>query len=190
MTSMSTHSTPLGHDDHDHDHENGGSPLVASALLLRRVLLAGLFIFSGAVKLGWVLDWGDPEGFASSVRGFRVLHYDFVLLATYVVPWLELVAGGALLLGLFARGAAVLLLSLVVVFIVSMITVLARGIEVDCSCFGGKLQELLPVVGRYLEPGAVDWISVGRNVVLAALIYPIVRLGGGYLTLDRVLGTN
>ena len=46
-----------------------------------------------------------------------------------------LIAG--LVVGVFARGAAVLSALLFVAFIVGIASVWARGIEIDCGCFGG-----------------------------------------------------
>lgn len=158
-----------------------------AGLFVLRMMIASIFIFSGIVKLGYVPGWGDPRGFATAVYEFKILHFDLIPLATFAIPWMEVFAGVLLVFGLMSRGAARILATLIVIFGLAMVTVLARGMDINCSCFGGKLAETFPTIGEYLEPAVVTWFSVLRNVVFLVLILPLAKWGAGVLALDNVL---
>lgn len=175
MTSACCTSPPL----------SGGA---RAGLLAARWVIGGLFLFSGAAKLGWLeplqsidllvplASQGiDPANFAASVKGFRILHNDLIPFVTFLIPWLEVVAAGALLLGLATRGAARLIASLLVLFCLAMLSVIVRGIDVECTCFG-----------KFLG-GAVGWMSILRNLVILAIVWPVARYGGGLLALGNLL---
>ena len=55
----------------------------------------------------------------------------------YLLPALEVVVGLALVLGVLTRGAAAISALLFVAFIIGIASVWARGMEIDCGCFGG-----------------------------------------------------
>jgi len=158
------------------------------SLLVARLLMAGLFLFSGAAKLGWLMPLNsieflqpiaragiDPAALAGTIKGFRVLHTDLIPYAAFAIPWTEVVCAFALLLGLSARGAARIIIGLLVIFCLAMVSVIIRGIDVDCTCFG-----------KFLG-GAVGWLSIARNVVLMAIMMPVARWGAGMLALDNRL---
>jgi putative oxidoreductase len=54
----------------------------------------------------------------------------------FYLPWLEIIDGFALLTGLLHRGALTILTTLMVFFIAATISAQARGINLDCGCFG------------------------------------------------------
>jgi uncharacterized membrane protein YphA (DoxX/SURF4 family) len=146
-----------------------------NVLLVLRLVLGGLFLFAASVKLS------DPQGFFDSVHAFRLPAYftqnlglnlgdvaHLERLATFVVPWLELLAGLALVFGYATRGAALVLSALLLFFLFGIYTVLARKMDVTCGCFG-----------KFEIPcrGAIGWCHVGRNSVL--LVFGLMVLFGG-----------
>jgi uncharacterized membrane protein YphA (DoxX/SURF4 family) len=150
--------------------------------------MAGLFLFSGAAKLGWLLPLAkidalkpiaaagvDPLAFAGAIKGFRVLHPDLIPFATFAIPWLEIVCALALLIGLGTRGAARMIMLLLVVFCMAMFSVILRDIDVDCTCFG-----------KFLG-GRVGWFSIVRNVVLLAMMLPVAKYGAGMLAVEHLV---
>ena len=62
-------------------------------LILLRLVLGGLFIYAGAVK---VLD---PLGFAQNIRNYDLVGQSLSFIAAVVLPWLEILAGLALAAG-------------------------------------------------------------------------------------------
>jgi uncharacterized membrane protein YphA (DoxX/SURF4 family) len=99
-------------------------------LLLFRIVLGGLFIYAGVVKVV------DPLGFAQDIRNYRLVGQSLSFLAAVALPWLEILAGAFLAAGIWKRGAALVITGLLVFFIVLTVVTMARGLDVDCGCFG------------------------------------------------------
>lgn len=98
-------------------------------LIVCRLLLAAIFIYAAVGKVA------NPEEFAESVAGFRILPISTVNLFAIVLPWVELVCGLSLITGLFIRSGAVLLAGLNIVFIAAAASAMARGLSIECGCF-------------------------------------------------------
>jgi uncharacterized membrane protein YphA (DoxX/SURF4 family) len=99
-------------------------------------VLAALFVVAGLAKIA------DPPGFAHEIHNYRIVPAIAVNAMALVLPWLEVVTGVALFLGIFRRTAARIFGILLVVFIVALSVNLARGRPVDCGCFGtAKVQK-------------------------------------------------
>lgn len=78
----------------------------------------------------------DPPGFAKSIWFFQLAPAWSIHPAALLLPWLELVCGLALCLGVWVRAAAVWIAALLLAFIVALSINLARRHPVDCGCFG------------------------------------------------------
>jgi uncharacterized membrane protein YphA (DoxX/SURF4 family) len=101
-----------------------------TVLFIFRMVLGGLFIYAGAVKVGAPLD------FAQSVRNYQLVGQSLSFIAALVLPWLEIVAGAFLIAGIWKRGAALAVSSLLVFFIALTVVTMIRGLDIDCGCFG------------------------------------------------------
>lgn len=96
-----------------------------------RVVLAGVWIFAAVQKLP------DPAGFVRAVRAYDVLPDLLVRAIGYGLPVLELGIGIVLLLGIGTRVAAGISGLLFLAFVIGIIQASARGVQIDCGCFGG-----------------------------------------------------
>jgi uncharacterized membrane protein YphA (DoxX/SURF4 family) len=101
-----------------------------AVLLVFRVVLGGLFVYAGIVK---VLD---PLDFAQDIRNYRLVGQALSFAAAIFLPWLEILAGAFLIAGVWRRGAALVISGLLVFFIVLTVVTMVRGLDVDCGCFG------------------------------------------------------
>jgi succinate-acetate transporter protein len=101
-----------------------------TALLLVRLVLGGLFVYAGAAKAL------EPLDFAQSIRNYDIVGQALSFLAAVVLPWLEILAGLFLITGVWKRGAALVISSLLVFFIALTVATMIRGLDVDCGCFG------------------------------------------------------
>lgn len=99
-------------------------------LLAFRVVLGGLFIYAGVVKAL------DPLDFAQDIRAYRLVGQTLSFVVAVTLPWLEILAGALLIAGVWRRGAALVIAGLLVFFIVLTLVTMARGLDVDCGCFG------------------------------------------------------
>jgi len=96
-----------------------------------RLLIGGLFLYAGLPKIF------DMMGFASSIYNYKLFPSPIIGMAVAFIPWVEVLAGLALVLGVKVRGAS-LLVSLLLVVFVSLIAISAiRGLDIDCGCFSG-----------------------------------------------------
>lgn len=95
-----------------------------------RLLVGGAFIYAGSLKAL------DPAGFAQAVDNFRLLPYPLSCAIGVYLPWLEILAGAALVIGIFRAGATLLLGGLLVAFLVVLASAWARGLDISCGCFG------------------------------------------------------
>ncbi len=101
-----------------------------TTIRLSQIAIGLLFIVAGLAKIG------DAAAFAKQVHNFRIAPVVLENLVAATLPWVELVAGVALLIGLRARAGAVISTSLLAVFTLAIIVAVARGLDIDCGCFG------------------------------------------------------
>ncbi|MGE5343581.1 MAG: MauE/DoxX family redox-associated membrane protein [Candidatus Omnitrophota bacterium] len=94
-----------------------------------RLMIGGMFIYAGIPKVA------DPHGFAKIMENYKLLPSVLITLPSLILPWVEIIAGLFLILGIFKRTSAIILTLLLGVFIVAISLNLIRGISFDCGCF-------------------------------------------------------
>jgi uncharacterized membrane protein YphA (DoxX/SURF4 family) len=137
-------------------------------------LVTGLvWIWAGLLKLP------DPEHSVLAVRAYQLLPGDSATPVGHLLPVLEIVVGACLVLGLLTRVAAVVSGVLFAAFIVGIASAWARGISIDCGCFGG---------GGYVQSAAsrYPW-EIARDVGLLLLSAYLVWQRRTRLALDNLL---
>ena len=108
------------------------STRVADSLgTVARLVLGGVFLVAGGLKVT------TPEASAKAVQAYQVLPHDLAAYLGYALPLIEVVLGLLLILGLFTRVSAVVTTLLLVVFVAGIAQAWARGLSIDCGCFGG-----------------------------------------------------
>lgn len=131
----------------------------AALSFLFRIVIGGIFLVSGLAKIS------DPVLFMFSLRGFRLFPEALIPLLAIVLPWLEFFLGLFTVVGLLYRTSSLMLAALNLIFMGAILTVVFRGIDVDCGCFG-LLADMLPI------PDEADSKAVLRNAVfIAASLY-------------------
>jgi len=93
-----------------------------------RWMLAGIFVYSGAVKLA------DPSRFAEIIAGFGLLPEAFIFPLAVLLPVVELVAGVGLAFSL--RGSLPTIALMLLMFIAVLLYGIHLGLDIDCGCFG------------------------------------------------------
>jgi hypothetical protein len=61
-----------------------------------------------------------------------------------VLPWVELLVGMCLIVRRLTGGAALLAVGLGITFVVAQASALARGLTIDCGCFGAAVEPIGP----------------------------------------------
>ncbi len=96
---------------------------------LLRVFLGIIFIYASIDKII------DPLKFSDAIDNYHITPVQMNNLAALVVPWIELVAGVFLILGIYVRGSSTIIILLLIWFIFILTQALVRGINVNCGCF-------------------------------------------------------
>jgi uncharacterized membrane protein YphA (DoxX/SURF4 family) len=141
--------------------------------LVARLVVGCVWILAGASKLF------DPAQSVAAMRAYQLLPGSLVQPVGQLLPVIEVVVGAMLVLGLLTRGAAVISSVLFVAFIIGIASVWARGLTIDCGCFGG---------GGY-DPDAASkypW-EIARDAVLLLASLFLVWLPSTRLSLDSLL---
>ena len=96
-----------------------------------RAVLGAVFLVAGALKAA------DPHASVAAVRAYELVPPGLETVVGWGLPFVEIALGLLLLAGLATRpvaaAAAVLLLGLVA----AVASAAARGLSIDCGCFGG-----------------------------------------------------
>ncbi len=140
-----------------------------------RLALGGLFCLAAASKLQ------DPQSFADAIRAFQIVDHTrlghLITTATFTIPWVELTAGIMLILGLWTRAAALTIALALAAFIAGLYSVIHRGLDARCSCFGNL---------NLFCPEAVGWCQVVRNSLMLLPAAYLTWRGGGRASLDAL----
>lgn len=99
--------------------------------LLLRIALGGIFLYAAYTKLR--LPW---QVFAMGIDSYQVLPEWGAELVARTLPWAEVAIGLLLLAGRFMRVASTATAALLMVFFGLMVRAYAKGMEIDCGCFG------------------------------------------------------
>lgn len=97
--------------------------------LLFRLVLGAIFLYAGVVKSQ------DPAGFAQAIYNYRILPGWAINPLAILLPWVEMVMGAALVVGLWVPGASLLASGMLGLFALALCVNLARGLDIDCGCF-------------------------------------------------------
>ena len=140
------------------------SKRIRFAVLAARLLMAGIFIYASIDKIA------HPAAFAKDVNNYQILPDALINLTALVLPWLELLLGLCLLAGIWLPGAVLTVNGLLLVFLAALVFNLARGLDVNCGCFGaGGLGPSMSTGGyllrdmAFLALGGFLFFSVFRN---------------------------
>ena len=94
-----------------------------------QLALGALFVIAAVPKII------DPPSFAHMIYNYRLVPAQLINLMALTMPWVELMAGLALIVGVWKRAALMLIGAMLAVFIIAIGINLGRGNAIDCGCF-------------------------------------------------------
>lgn len=130
--------------------------------------LAAVWLWSGTVKLL------NPLDSHQAIAAYELLPNSFIAPLAVALPALELILGLMLLLGVFVRWAAAASAIIMAGFIIGVASAWARGLSIDCGCFGGG--------GYNPDAGPASYLkSIGRDALFLGMAawtlrWPFTRL--------------
>lgn len=137
--------------------------------LVVRLLLGGLFIAAGALKVGHFND------LASAIAGFRILPAGAIGPLAVLLPFFEIGLGLYLIAGLFTRTVASIAAAQLVLYAAAIASAIIRHIPANCGCFGPQ------------DTATADWPHVLADLALAAVCALLAWRAPGLLALDNRL---
>jgi uncharacterized membrane protein YphA (DoxX/SURF4 family) len=141
--------------------------------LLARLVLGGALLVAGLLKVG------KPLTAERAVQAYEIFPFELAGVIGRSLPFVEIILGLLLVVGLFTRVTAALSTLLMLAFIVGIASAWARGLTIDCGCFGGGGQ-IGAAETQYPQ-------EIARDVVFAACGAWLVARPRSALAVDRFL---
>ena len=139
--------------------------------LLSRLILGGVLFAAGALKIG------NLQKSAMAVRAYEMLPVELANFLGYALPWIEIGIGLLLIVGASVKVCGLLGAFTMLAFIIAIAQAWARGLSIDCGCFGG---------GGTIDPEDTKYLSeIIRDIGLLAMGVFLYYFPKGKLSLDR-----
>ncbi|MDA3030366.1 MAG: DoxX family protein [Actinomycetota bacterium] len=123
--------------------------------LLARLILGAVLLVAGALKVPNL-----PKS-AMAVRAYEMLPIPIANFLGYTLPWIEIGLGLLLIVGVTVKISGALGALTMLAFIIAIAQAWARGLSIDCGCFGG---------GGTIDPEDTKYLSeIIRDIGLMAL---------------------
>jgi putative oxidoreductase len=127
-------------------------------LMISRIVLGGLFIYSAVDKII------DPLAFAAILHNYRITPPGLINYIAVTLPWIEFAAGVFLIFG-FRLKASALTINLMLVFFTVVLAITAfRGINVSCGCFSTSTAVKSNLVVRIIED--IGMLALGLHAMI------------------------
>lgn len=128
-----------------------------------RLVLGAVFVYASWDKIQ------HPAAFAKQVYNYQMLPVIPSNLFAMTLPWIELFAGVALIIGVLKSESSLLLSVLLAVFIGAISLNLYRGVNLDCGCFSTAAGEGRSI-GLHTVAQDVGLLAAGLVVLRAAML--------------------
>ena len=123
----------------------------------------------GAILVAACLDKiAHPAGFARVIANYQILPDGLVKVVAVILPWLELVLGALLIVGLWLPGAVALTNILLLTFFASLVFNVIRGLDVHCGCFSTNVQGKPDTVWYLLRDAA--FLAMGAYLFIKTVL--------------------
>lgn len=142
--------------------------------LMTRMVIGTIFVSASIEKAA------DPASFAVLIENYKFLTPAAALFVASTLPWIELICGISMLLGIAVRGSSLVIGLMTIGFTAAVVSGVLRGLDISCGCY-----TLDPEVGK------IGWLKVAENTGLVVLSVFLVYSTAARVTLDRlVAGRN
>jgi uncharacterized membrane protein YphA (DoxX/SURF4 family) len=139
--------------------------------LVSRLILGGVLLAAGLLK------YQHLDKSQMAVRAYEMLPIALANLLGIILPFLEIAVGVLLVIGAAVRISAIVGGVLMGAFMIGIAQAWARGLSIDCGCFGG---------GGQVEPGTANYLpELLRDGGLALLAIYLFRYPQSKFGLDR-----
>ena len=139
--------------------------------LLARLILGGVLLVAGGLKVG------NLQKSAMAVRAYELLPTAIANFLGYVLPWIEIGLGLLLISGVAVSISGLFGAIIMFAFIIAIAQAWARGLSIDCGCFGG---------GGPIDPDQTKYLSeIIRDIGLFGVGIFLYYFPKGRFALDK-----
>jgi uncharacterized membrane protein YphA (DoxX/SURF4 family) len=139
--------------------------------LVFRLVLGGVLLAAGLLK------YQHLDKSQMAVRAYELLPIALANFLGIVLPFLEIAVGILLIIGAAVRVSALISGLLMLAFSIGIAQAWARGLSIDCGCFGG---------GGQVAPGTANYLpELVRDAGLALMAFYLFRFPQSKFGLDR-----
>ncbi|MCF7825445.1 MAG: DoxX family membrane protein [Candidatus Marinimicrobia bacterium] len=141
-----------------------------SGKLLLRLIQIGLgllFVYASLDKI-----W-NPGLFAKSISNYRILPLPLLHISAIMLPWIEFSCGMALILNRYHRAANIIIAALLGIFILAIVSAIARGLDFNCGCFSVDSGEsnmgilkILQNMGLLLSCALIEFYTRANSTII------------------------
>ena len=114
--------------------------LTRSAGTITRIAIGVVFILSGVGKLR------SPYIFLANIYEYQLVGPEQGLAVAALLPWFEILIGICLVSGFMVGGALLGVILSCLVFVAAQMSVIERGLAINCGCFGGEGKTMVGVI--------------------------------------------
>ena len=110
--------------------------IINYAIAIIRLYIALVFILSGLDKINNLATFSD------AIANYKLLPINIINIFAIIIPWIEVVAGAMLLLGIFIKENSIIIFTLLGVFTLAIFIAVITGLNIDCGCKGSSDQQV------------------------------------------------
>ncbi len=125
--------------------------------LIVRIVIGLVFIYASLDKIAY------PAEFARIIYNYHLLPGELVNLVAITMPWVELICGVCVILGIYKEGGILIIGFMLCIFAVSIGINLIRGVDIECGCFTVSSRAKSDALGLLLK-------DIGYLILIAYLI--------------------
>lgn len=129
-----------------------------SVITCLRIALGLVFIVASLDKIR------HPENFAANIANYRMLPYQLINFVAITLPWIEVVTGSFLVMGIWIRANAWIASTMLSAFAIAILQALLRNLDISCGCFSTNPEDHR--MTRWTLYWNFIWLSWGLSVAL------------------------
>ena len=146
-----------------------------------RLALAAVFLIAGGSKIP------HPWVFVHTVEGYKMLPDSLARPFGLALPWIEVLIGIYLLVGLFTRIVAAASAAVLVLFLVALGVQIVHGNTSNCGCVVGIDN---PVITWFIGGNNIGPFDLVRDGVLLLMSVVVAALPAPALAVDSILAAR
>ena len=139
--------------------------------LLVRMVLGVMFIYASFHKIA------EPRQFAVDIATYQILPLYLINLQAIILPWLELMVGGLLIVGFCIKGTSLLAGAMLMMFTTAIAVALFKGLQLSCGCFASSSMDQAPISS----------LTLIRDFILLLLPFYLLIIKEHKISIDNVI---